>query len=182
MDPDKVKAILNAPAPSNAKALSQFLGQIRWHSRMIQHLADFATPLLAAVHRLEDKAYQNLKRMLSHAPVVQPPVWSEPFNVFVDASDVAIGSALMQCTPLTWYWPMYYASRRLSTTEKNYSTTEWCRENPSLRADRETEPPGFWTRRIYARAHPQSCLSYLEYSVLHTLRYEQYVLLLLIYL
>ena len=23
-----------------------------------------------------------------------------------------------------------------------------CRENPSLCADRETEPPGFWTRRI----------------------------------
>ena len=27
-----------------------------------------------------------------------------------------------------------------------------CRENPSLCADRETEPPGFWTRRI-CRTH-----------------------------
>ena len=62
--------------------------------------------------------------MLSHTSVVQPPVWSEPFHVFVDASDVAIGSALMQCTPPTWYRPVYYASRRLSTAEKNYSTTE----------------------------------------------------------
>ena len=35
VDPDKVRAILEATAPSNAKALSQFLGQIRWHSRMI---------------------------------------------------------------------------------------------------------------------------------------------------
>ena len=52
MDPNKVQAILNAPAPSNAKALSRFLGQIRWHSRMIRHLADFATPLHVAVHRL----------------------------------------------------------------------------------------------------------------------------------
>jgi hypothetical protein len=51
MDPNKVKAILEAPAPHNAKALSRFLGQIRWHSRMIRHLADFATPLHAAVHR-----------------------------------------------------------------------------------------------------------------------------------
>jgi hypothetical protein len=47
MDPDKVKAILEAPAPQNAKALSRFLGQIRWHSRMIRHLADFSTPLHA---------------------------------------------------------------------------------------------------------------------------------------
>ena len=83
MDPDKVQATLNAPAPSNAKALSRFLGQIRWHNRMIRHLADFATPLHAAVHRLpfqwtstEDAAYQTLKVMLSHAPMVQPPVWS----------------------------------------------------------------------------------------------------------
>ena len=32
VDLDKVKAILEAPAPNNAKALSRFLGQIRWHS------------------------------------------------------------------------------------------------------------------------------------------------------
>ena len=131
MDPDKVKAILNAPAPSNAKALSRFLGQIRWHNRMIRHLADFESPLHAAIQRLlfhwsstEDEAYQALKLMLSHAPVVQPLVWSEPFHVFVDASDIAIGSALMQCTPPNWYWTVYYASRRLSTAKKNYSTTE----------------------------------------------------------
>jgi hypothetical protein len=35
MDLDKVKAVLAAPAPHNAKALSRFLGQIRWHSWMI---------------------------------------------------------------------------------------------------------------------------------------------------
>ena len=44
VDPDKVKAILEAPAPLNAKALSRFLGQIRWHSRMIRYLVDVATP------------------------------------------------------------------------------------------------------------------------------------------
>ena len=110
MDPDNVEAILNAPAPSTAKALNRFLGQIRWHSRMLRHLADFATPLHTAVHRLpfqwsaiEDKAYQSLKLMLSHAPVVQPSVWLEPFHVFVDASDIAIGSALMQSTPPNRY-------------------------------------------------------------------------------
>jgi hypothetical protein len=47
MVPDKVKAILEAPALHNAKALSRFLGQIRWHSRMIRQLADFRVSQMA---------------------------------------------------------------------------------------------------------------------------------------
>ena len=85
-----------------AKALSRFLGQIRWQSRMFRHLEDFATPLRATVHTVpfrwtdqEDKAYQALKIMLSHALVVQPPDWTQQFHVFVDASKIAIGSTLM---------------------------------------------------------------------------------------
>ena len=49
---DKVRAILEAPVPTNAKALSRFLGQIRWHSRMIRYLADVAIPLHTAVHKV----------------------------------------------------------------------------------------------------------------------------------
>ena len=107
------------------------MGQLRWHSHMLQHLADYATPLHAAVHRTpfrwtktEDKAYEALNIMLSQAPVVQPLDWTRPFHVFVDASDIAIGSALMQLTTPNWYRPVYYSSRKLSTAERNYSTTE----------------------------------------------------------
>ena len=62
--------------------------------------------------------------MLSQAPVVQPPDWTKSFHVFVDASDIAIGSVLMQLIEPKWYRPVYYASRKLSKTERNYSTTE----------------------------------------------------------
>ena len=51
VDLDKVKAIMKAPPSTNAKALSRFLGQIRWHSQIIRYLADVATPLHAAVHK-----------------------------------------------------------------------------------------------------------------------------------
>ena len=53
-----------------------------------------------------------------------PPNWDLDFHVFVDASDVAVGSVLMQETTAGWFRPVYYASRRLSTAEKNYSVTE----------------------------------------------------------
>ena len=129
--PNKVKAILEAPAPTNAKVLSRFLGQIRWHSRMIRYLADIATRLHTTVHRtpfqwttVEQDAYNCLKKMLSKVPVIQPPDWEKTFHVFVDASDIAIGSALMQLEEPNWYRSVYYASRKLSTAERNYSTTE----------------------------------------------------------
>ena len=77
---------------------------------MLCYLADFAAPLHTAFHRVpfrwteqEDDVYRSLK---------------------VDASEIAIGGALMQKTPPNWYRPMYDASRRLSIAKKNYSTTQ----------------------------------------------------------
>ena len=131
VDQGKTNAIIKSPTAKNAKALGRFSGQLHWHSHMLQHLEDFGTPLHAVVHQtpfrwteMEDKAYDALKIMLSQALVVQPPDWTRPFHVFVDASDIAIGSALMQLTTPNWYRPVYYSSRKLSTTERNYSTTE----------------------------------------------------------
>ena len=72
----------------------------------------------------KDKTYKSLKILLSHAPVVQTLNWTQPFHVFVDASDIAIGSTLMQRTPPNWFRLVYYTSRCLSQAEKNYSTTE----------------------------------------------------------
>ena len=42
----------------------------------------------------------------------------------MDALDKTIGSALMQHMVPNWYRPIYYSSRKLSTAERNYSTTE----------------------------------------------------------
>ena len=45
---------------------------------------------------IEDKAYKALKLMLTQVAVVQPPDWTRPFHVFVDASNIAIGSAFLR--------------------------------------------------------------------------------------
>ena len=55
---------------------------------------------------------------------IEKPDWEKVFHVFVDASDIAMGSALMQLEEPNWYNPVYYASWKLSTAERNYLTTE----------------------------------------------------------
>ena len=99
VDPDKVMAIREAPMPSNSKALSSFWGEIRWHSRMIRYLANVATPLHAAVHKMpfqwsttKQDNYDCLKKMLTKVPIIQLANRAKDFHVFVDASDIAIGS------------------------------------------------------------------------------------------
>ena len=84
---------------------------------MLWCLADLATPLHTAIHRtpfkwttIEVKAYDALKIMLTQAPVVQPLDWVKPFHVFVDASDITIGNALMQFTEPNRYRPVYYVT------------------------------------------------------------------------
>ena len=72
----------------------------------------------------EHEAYDCLKKMLTKVLVVQPPDWSKSFHVFVDASNIAIGSALMQLSEPNWYTHVYYASRKISTVEQSYSTTK----------------------------------------------------------
>ena len=72
------------------------------YSQMIRYLADVVTPLHTAVHKTpfqwmnaEQDAYDFLKKMLTKVLVVQPPNWGKQFHVFVNASDIAIRSALM---------------------------------------------------------------------------------------
>jgi hypothetical protein len=58
----------------------------------------------------EEKAFAALKLLLSCALVVQPPDSEQEFHVFVDASDIAIGSILTQMYEKNWFQPVYYAS------------------------------------------------------------------------
>ena len=85
---------------------------IVYHTRMFANV--HVRPVNWTYTNIRNYAYEALKAMLTQAPVVQSPDWSKPFHVFVDASDIAIGSALMQLTKPSWYRPVYYSSRKLS--------------------------------------------------------------------
>ena len=69
------------------------------------------------------KAFEDLKKSLITAPVVQSPDWNLPFEIMCDASDFAIGAVLGQRRDKKLH-AIYYASRTLDEAQKNYATTE----------------------------------------------------------
>ncbi|XP_024163856.1 uncharacterized protein LOC112170792 [Rosa chinensis] len=68
-------------------------------------------------------AFEQLKELLTSAPIMLPPDWSLPFELMCDASDYAVGAVLGQRKEKKPY-AIYYASRTLNDAQLNYSTTE----------------------------------------------------------
>jgi hypothetical protein len=132
-DPDKVAVIINLPIPNTVSEVKGFLGHIGYYRRYIYKYATLALPLTQLLKKSGlppvwtpscTKAFHILKQKLVSAPILVPPNWDKDFDVYVDASNVAIGSILSQKDDSQHDHPIYFADRQLNTTEKNYSVTE----------------------------------------------------------
>ncbi|GFW57757.1 retrovirus-related Pol polyprotein from transposon 17.6 [Trichonephila clavipes] len=98
-----------------------------WYQKFIPRYADICEPL----YQLKKKgakfnwsgeaqdSFDQIKRTLTEAPILQLPNFSEQFNLFTDASEVGIGAVLQQNQK-----PIAFASRTLNKAERNYTVTE----------------------------------------------------------
>ncbi|GFS89251.1 retrovirus-related Pol polyprotein from transposon 297 [Trichonephila clavipes] len=73
---------------------------------------------------IEQHAFQSLKQCLITPPILRQVDPKKPFIIRTDASSYALGAVLLQGESPTDEQPVEYASRLLSSAEKNYSTTE----------------------------------------------------------
>nr|GFA16764.1 hypothetical protein [Tanacetum cinerariifolium] len=85
------------------------------------HLLEKDTPFIF----FEDciKAFQTLNQKLTEAPILIAPNWDLPFELMCDASDFATGAVLGQRYE-KHFRPIHYASKTLTESESNYTTTE----------------------------------------------------------
>ena len=67
--------------------------------------------------------FKELKAYLTTAPIVRAPDWHLPFEVMCDASVLAVGAVLGQRVEGKPY-VVYYESKTLNESQRNYTTTE----------------------------------------------------------
>jgi len=66
-------------------------------------------------------AFEDLKTVVTTAPVLVSPQDSEPFQVKADSSDFATGAVLSQQSTTDRKWhPVAFYSKSLSSVEQNY--------------------------------------------------------------
>ncbi|MBZ5797721.1 hypothetical protein K8353_47705, partial [Burkholderia contaminans] len=63
------------------------------------------------------EAFDQLKKMLTTAPIIQPPNWELPFEIMCDASNYAVGAVLGQRSDPKHVHAIYYASRTLDSAQ-----------------------------------------------------------------
>jgi hypothetical protein len=57
-------------------------------------------------------------------PILVFPDWTKEFHVYVDVSSIALGAVLAQPRTREIDHPLDFSSKKLSTAEINYTTTE----------------------------------------------------------
>ncbi|RVW81158.1 Retrovirus-related Pol polyprotein from transposon 17.6 [Vitis vinifera] len=131
VDKEKVELIVKLPSPTTVKAVRQFLGHAGFYRRFIKDFSKLARPLCELLVKdakfvWDDRcqwSLEELKLLMTTAPIVRVPNWQLPFEVMCNASDFAIGAVLGQREDGKPY-VIYYASKTLNEAQRNYTTTE----------------------------------------------------------
>ena len=128
----KIKAVSTWKQPTSITGVRQFLGFASYYRRFIHDFAKIATPLHALTRKHStfawppeaQNAFDQLRQHLSSAPVLAYPDADKSFILDTDASDHAIGAVLSQIGSDGAEHPIAYASKTLSSGQRNYTTTK----------------------------------------------------------
>lgn len=132
--PERVKSIIDYERPSATKQLRRFIAIINFYRRFIPHAVSSQAKLQSIIkgNKKNDKtplewtdetiaAFEECKNELAKATLLAHPAANAPLVLQVDASDTAVGAALHQIIKGESQ-PLGFFSRRLTDTEKRYST------------------------------------------------------------
>ena len=125
----KIKAIANAPAPTNVGQLRAFLGLANYYSRFLPNLADVLAPLYQLLQKdskwvweaAQEEAFTSVKTLLRSPGLLVHYNQKLPLLLSCDASPYEVGAVLSHITEEGKDQPIALTSRSLAPTEKYYS-------------------------------------------------------------
>ena len=132
VDPSKISIIVDLPPPTSVKQLCTVMGHTRYYRKFIKGYAQIKTPMEKLLKKYFQfgwtnecrQSFDTLKQKMVIAPILVFPDWSKEFHVHVDAPSIALGEVLAQQGEGEIDHPLSFSSRKLSTAEINYTTTE----------------------------------------------------------
>ncbi|QRW20573.1 Retrotransposable element Tf2 protein [Rhizoctonia solani] len=130
MDQKKIEAITSWPTPKTVKQVQAFLGFVNYLRRFIPNFSSVARPLHNLTKKdspwswdvLEEQAFQELKALVTKAPVLIHSNPNLPYYLETDASGIAMGAILSQRGEDNRLHPVAYMSKSFSGAEANYDT------------------------------------------------------------
>lgn len=131
VDPQKIDAVKQWPAPTNVSELRSFLGLAGYYRRFISNYSSTALPLTELTKdevewKWQDDqsgAFDALKRQLGTAPVLLLANPELPYVIHCDASGFAVGACLMQDQG-NGLQPVSYISSKMKPAETRYAPHE----------------------------------------------------------
>ena len=128
LDPFKIEAVKSWVRPTNVTEVRSFVGLDSYYRRFVKGFSSIASQLTNLTKQNVpflgsdecEESLQNIKTLLTTAPILTLPVEGKNFIVYCDASYSGLGTVLMQERNV-----IAYASRQLKVHERNYPTMIW---------------------------------------------------------
>jgi RNase H-like domain found in reverse transcriptase/Reverse transcriptase (RNA-dependent DNA polymerase)/Ty3 transposon capsid-like protein/Integrase zinc binding domain/Chromo (CHRromatin Organisation MOdifier) domain/gag-polyprotein putative aspartyl protease len=132
MDPKKTEAIQNLQVPHTIKEVQTFLGITGYYRKFVKGYADIAAPLFSLLKKESvwnwnsdsQEAFEKLKKNLMEYPILRIPNLSKKFQIYTDASGLALGAILSQKDDNGEEYVCCYSSRLLHGAELHYGISE----------------------------------------------------------
>ena len=112
MDPENVEVVMSWERPKSVFEIRSFLGLVEYYRRFIEDFSRLSTPMMRLTWKevkfewsgLCKRAFQELKRRLTSAPIMIVPKRGRRYTVYCDASKDELGCVLMQSGECGGLW------------------------------------------------------------------------------
>ncbi|KAH9270157.1 hypothetical protein BASA83_007672 [Batrachochytrium salamandrivorans] len=128
MDPSKISAVQDWPAPKKVRELQVFLGFTNFYRALVSGYSDITCHLTKLLKKdvpfswgpEQETSFKKLKNAFARPGFLAHPNDEQPFILETDASDFAISGVLHQHDQTNTLRPVAFYSRQMNNAERNY--------------------------------------------------------------